>query len=634
MKIKEIKIKNYRSLQDVTICPKDILAMVGRNNSGKSNVLNALQLFFEGSVKLLDDECFYKHETHRKIEILITFDELSEWEIEQFKPWMDGGRLVVGRDIVCTGPESYEINNIAIIKVPEPEWLQEDMISAERINTWWSNKSNLNVNSVDFSAELGSSKPTVGKWKDIARVFCENNKDNIPWKLERRKNPKGYPGVLKGALPEFIYVPAVRDVQDETRVAKTNPFGQLINSVLEKVSEEKRDVIAKQLKEVEKLLNRSDDGERIEEIRNIEKRLNDLMAELMDCDIEIEMALPELKEVFRGAKIFANDGVRTAIETKGHGMQRSMIFTILRAYAELAHVQKAGEKAEQRTTIFAVEEPEIYLHPQSQRTLMSVFREIASGKDQVIYSTQSSLFVDVARFDEICILRREKIGDDWHSYPTQLSITTLIDDLKARKGVDGTEEGIREHYSHAFNPMINEGFFADKVVIVEGPSEQYSLPIYAIAMGYNLDRANVSVVHLDGKGQMDRLKRIFDGFTIPTYLWFDGDKSSDKENVKDKTLELLSMLGETVTKIEDVRTKVSDNFAILEFNLEETLKSEIDEYASLIDEAATIIGPSGKPLKHRFIAKKLHQRIQNGESVDDILPATIMAIVHKIKNLS
>ena len=39
-----------------------------------------------------------------------------------------------------------------------------------------------------------------------------------------------------------------------------------------------------------------------------------------------------------------------------------------------------------------------------QRTLMKVFRDIASGTDQVFYSTQSSLFVDIAHFDDIILL--------------------------------------------------------------------------------------------------------------------------------------------------------------------------------------------------------------------------------------
>jgi len=634
MRIRKIEVRNCRSLHNITIYPKDILALVGRNNSGKSNVIKALELFFEGTTRLVDDECFCDHKTEEPIEIFITFEQLSDWEKEQFKPWMDGDRLVVGREVVCTDPDSYTINNVAITKVPEPEWLQENMISGEKITEWWSKKDELKIKDLDFGGQLGTSKPTVGEWKEAAKRFLEEHHDEVPWKEERRENPKGYPGVLKGALPEFIFIPAVRDVSEETRVAKTNPFGQLINSVFEKMSGENKDAISKQLKEIEKRLNRSEKGERIIEIKRIETRLNELMSELMDCDIEIEMSMPQLREILGAAKIYADDGVRTTMETKGHGMQRSMIFTILRAYAEFSHVQKAGEKAEERTTIFAIEEPELYLHPQSQRTLMSVLREITKERDQVIYSTQSSLFVDISHFDEICIMRREKKEERYESYPTQLLMSTMIEDLKARKGVDATEEGMREQYSHAFNPMINEGFFADKVVVVEGSSEQYALPIYADALGYDLNRNNVSVVHSDGKGQMDRLLRVFNGFKIPTYLWFDGDKTNEDKAVRDKTLELLELLGEPVEKIEDVKTKVSDGFTILEYTLEEVLKDELADYENIVEKAVKTLGPSGKPLKHRFIANELKRRVDDGKSPEEVLPKTIINIVKEIKELS
>lgn len=634
MKIEKIEIKNYRSLHNLIIYPKDILALVGRNNSGKSNVIKALELFFESTVRLINSECFYNHKTKKPIEIFITFKNLSFWEKEQFKPWIARDKLVVGREVVCTGTDSYTINNLAITKVPEPEWLQHDIISTEKIKEWWPKKKELKINDLDFGVELGTSKPKVGEWKEAATKFLEKHDNEIPLKEKRLENPKGYPGVLKGALPEFIHIPAVRDILEEAKVIKTNPFGQLINSVLEKISGEQKEAISKQLREIEKRLNRRGEGERITEIKNIEVRLNKLMSELMDCDVEIEMAMPQLREVFGAAKIYADDGVRTTIETKGHGMQRSMIFTILRAYAELAHVQKAGEKAEERSTIFAIEEPELYLHPQSQRTLMSVFREIASGRDQIIYSTQSSLFIDISYFDEICIMRREKNEEDYESYPKQLLMSAMIEDLKARKGIDATEEGIREQYSNAFNPMINEGFFADKVVLVEGPSEQYSLPIYADTLGYDLDRNNVSVVHSDGKGQMDRLFRVFNGFKISTYLWFDGDKNNEEQSIRDKTLELLQLLGESIEKIEDIKTKVTDTYTILEYTLEETLKEELVDYEKLVQQAAETLGPTGKPLKHRFIANRLKRRVDNGESSEEILPKTIIKIVKKIKGLS
>jgi predicted ATP-dependent endonuclease of OLD family len=265
---------------------------------------------------------------------------------------------------------------------------------------------------------------------------------------------------------------------------------------------------------------------------------------------------------------------------------------------------------------------------------MSVFQKIAGGRDQVIYSTHSSLFVDISYFYQICIMRREKKGESHESYPNQLLMSTMMEDLKVRKGVDATEEGIREQYSHAFNPMINEGFFADKVVIVEGPSEQYALPIYADGIGYDLDRNNISVVHSGGKGQMDRLLRMFNGFKIPTYLWFDGDKNNEDKNVKNKTLELLELLGDPIEKIKDVKTKVTDKYAILKYKLEETLKDELVDYETLVQEAEKILGPIGKPLRHRFIANRLKRRVDDGGSSEEVLPKTIINIVKKIEELS
>jgi ABC-type dipeptide/oligopeptide/nickel transport system ATPase component len=303
MKLQKVEIINYRSLHNITIYPKDILALVGRNNSGKSNVIKALELFFEGTVKLVDGECFYNHKTKEPIEIVVTFEKLSDWEKGQFEPWMQGDKLIVGRKVVCTDTDSYNINTLAIVKVPESEWLRDDIISTEKIAEWWPKKDKLKIGDLDFGVELGTSKPKVGEWKEAAKKFLDEHRDKILYKEERRENPKGYPGVLKGALPEFIHVPAVKGISEETKVTQTSPFGQLINSVLQKISEEQKDAISRQLKEIERRFNRSGEAERITEVKDLEARLNRLISEIMDCDIEIEMAMPQLREVFGAAKV-------------------------------------------------------------------------------------------------------------------------------------------------------------------------------------------------------------------------------------------------------------------------------------------------------------------------------------------
>lgn len=632
MKIQKIEIYNYRSLKKVTIYPNNVMALIGRNNSGKSNVIRALQLFFESSIRLVDKECFFNEDDKMSIEIVIKFNQLSEWEQENFKPWLYDDDLIVGKKISCED-NSFSIENFAVVKSPELEWLSHDIISGNKIAEWWPIKSTLKIGDLDFGATLGTRKPGVGFWKDRAADFIKSNDKEIPWIEKKVDNPKGYGGVLKGTLPNFILIPAVKDVTEEAKITKTNPFGRLLNSVLEKITAEKLEIISEKLKEINEQINRTENKDRIKVITEFEDRVNVLMKEIMDCDVEINIPLPEVREIFSDAKIFVDDGIRTSIESKGHGMQRSMILTILRAYAELINKIAIEGGVEYRSTIFAIEEPELFLHPQAQRTLYTVLRLISKGIDQIVYSTQSSVFVDIGYFDDVCVMRREKVEGEFQSLPTQLFMSTMLTDLKARKGVDGTEEGIRELYYNAFNPMINEGFFADKVVIVEGPSELYSLPIYGNTYGYDFDKNNVSVVHSDGKGQMDRLFRVFNGFKIPSYLIFDGDKNHEDKPIKDKTIELLQLLEDPIENIEDLETRVKDEYAVFDTKYEDQLKLEIDEYEEYIKAAKESLGPVGKPLLHKFIANKIKEKLVEGRTPNEILPETINKIINKIKVL-
>ena len=633
MKIERLHIKNYRSLKNVVIKPKDILALVGKNNTGKSNVFKALQLFFEASKKYVDEECFYNHNCENPIEITVKFNELTNWEKSQFEEWLNGEKLIVSRKISCESEGNYNIDTYAIASVPEPEWLQKDMICGDEIEEWWDNKENLKIAGLDFCDYLGTSKPLVGEWKEEAENFINDHRDKISFKKRKLKNPRGYKGTLKKALPEYIYIPAVRHISDETKVAKSNPFGKLINSILNKISQEKKQIIEEKIRKVELVLNRGQENERLEEIENIESELDSLVGELMDCDVEIKMNMPSLDEVFGEAEIYADDGVRTSIETKGHGLQRTMIISILRAYSEFINEQKIeDEDSDNKSVMFVFEEPELYLHPQAQRTLMNVLRKIASGSDQVLYTTHSSQFVDIMHFDQICIMRKENKNGELQSVPSQLPMSALIEDFTERHSIEPSKIGMRELHFNAFNSMINEGFFADKVVIVEGNSEKYSLPIYAKQLNYDLDKHNVAVVHSNGKGSMDRLLRIFNGFKIPTYVWFDGDKSKSDEEVKRKTKELLNLLGDPIENVEEIETKLTENYAVLKEDLETTLKSEMDDYDELIDEAGETLGPTGKPLKQKYIATQLMDKVKNTDNEpEEIFPETIIKIIRNIE---
>lgn len=134
---------------------------------------------------------------------------------------------------------------------------------------------------------------------------------------------------------------------------------------------------------------------------------------------------------------------------------------------------------------------------------------------------------------------------------------------------------------------------------------------------------------------MDRLFRIFNGFKIPTYLLFDGDKNSNKSNMKEKTLELIRLYGDEIETIDEVTTAVEENYAVFENKLECTLKEEIEDYEELKEEAAEDLGPNpGKPLTNKFIANKLRNKITTELSPENVLPETIIEVINKIKDVT
>lgn len=343
--------------------------------------------------------------------------------------------------------------------MPIYEWLQESHINGANITEWWKNKNNLKVGNGDFLNYIGTAKPGVGVWKEKAKEFIENHLTEADFKDFWNENPQGYAGVLKGTLPHFIFVPAVRDITDEAKVTKTNPFGKLLYAVLESVTAQQKAELETTLADLQKRLNRIGGNERLESIVKTEKKLNDVLKEYMTCDLEIEFQSPSVETLLTTPQLFADDGFRNMVTNKGHGLQRAIIFSILRCYSEL--ITGVGEE-KKKPMIFAVEEPELYMHPQAQRNIRRVFRGISDKDDQVIFSTHSSLLLDVAYFDEV--VRVESVQnktDDKNivkSIVWQLPMQAMINDLKARYGIEASHDSIRELYSHAYHPNRSEGF--------------------------------------------------------------------------------------------------------------------------------------------------------------------------------
>ena len=105
MRIRSLRVRNFRSILDETLHCEALTTLVGPNGSGKSTFIRALDLFYAPSPQLsLDD--FYNRNGNGDIEIEVTFCDLTPEEKERFKSRMNGNELSVLRSFSSGGGRS------------------------------------------------------------------------------------------------------------------------------------------------------------------------------------------------------------------------------------------------------------------------------------------------------------------------------------------------------------------------------------------------------------------------------------------------------------------------------------------------------------------------------------------------
>jgi len=283
------------------------------------------------------------------------------------------------------------------------------------------NPESLHVQGVSFLDGMLDRKPKVTEWKERARLFVAGLTEK-DFESRWQSNPKGFPNVLRANLPHFELIPAVREASEESKVLKTNPFGRLINELANNIDPTIKQSIAESLKQTTARLNRGPSNERIQGINDFEEKISSYLSDILPSQVEIEFQTPTIETLLSTPKVFVDDGFRGTIDGKGHGLQRTVILSILRSYAELITKRHDGH----RTLIIGFEEPELYMHPTAQRSIRSMFRSIASAGDQILFTTHSPLLVDVTYFDEIIRVESQKEDGLISAKTHQLSVEDML----------------------------------------------------------------------------------------------------------------------------------------------------------------------------------------------------------------
>lgn len=632
MIIETVQVKNFRSVLSEILHCESLTALVGANGAGKSSLLKALDLFYNSSPKV-DREDFYNRDVAKEISVTITFNGLSKKAQEQFASYLQGGKLSVERVL------TWDTNKIAwkyhgsILRDPNFVAVREGMTVKDRGATakveYEKVRKTQGYESLpDWPRKLDDVHDILTRWESEHADLCVRDRDEGQF-FGFKEVAQGY----LGRYTRFLYIPAVRDASDDSIDAKSSVFASLMDLVVRSVLASKADLRELQettqarFKEIMDPANLTELNTLAEDMTKTlrtfvpEARIDLLWQVLSDVTLPLPQADIKLIE----------DGYSSPINRTGHGLQRAFILTMLqhlvmaRAAAEAIAKQREEEQAEAGTEedqklpdlVIAIEEPEIYQHPNRQRHLANIFMKLAEGKTpgvaektQIIYSTHAPLFVGIDRINQLRVLR--KMSNEPEPKITRIISTDtdkVAEEIWKANGEPGpkyTGATLLPHLQALMTPWMSEGFFADVAVLVEGEDDRAAILGVARSKGIDLESAGFAVIPCGGKTSLDRPTTIFRQLGIPVYLIWDGDKgASDPKPEQNRVL--LRLIGDTV---EDWPSRITNDFACFEENLEKTLSSEIgdEHFNDFLAECQS----------YYCIAKKRHA-IKNPVVISDII---------------
>ena len=583
MNIKNVEIQNFRSLKDINLSLENLTVILGRNGAGKSSILYALDAFYDVN-KSFDDFDYFAKDDKLAIKIKLTFCNLTKKEKTAFEKYIQNDEFSVTK-IITKGGVKY----IGVIKQLEEFSKFREMSATEC-------RSNFNklVDSKIYE-DLNEKAKSQGDALDKMGAFEEAHPELLkPIESQTQfLGPKNIGGGSLDNYTKFVLVPAVKNVLDET--TGKGVVLQLID-ILVMRSINSREDIAKKIQEIEQVLKETYSTDNIPELKQLAEVINNILVQyapdaLIDLDFE-EIQPPKIKAPNTLVTVI-DEKMKLPVSHVGHGLQRALVIALLHQLAlvvENKEDKKEGENKiiSEAKVILAIEEPELYLHPSRCRFLSSVLNKLANMEDgpsvQVICATHSPYFVDIGNFERIRVARKTSC-DDYEvnqTEITQYSRNEANNELASLYGLDIdklTPETFSARAMTVMTVSMNEGFFADVVVVVEGFTEFGIFWALQDCLGKKWDEKNIVIVPALGKTKIDWPVIIFNGLSIPTYYIFDADsdaKGDDLENAK-KFNKIYTKLG-GIEEEELPGTKVMDNFAVFNTKIEDELSKVNENY--------------------------------------------------------
>ncbi len=340
--------------------------------------------------------------------------------------------------------------------------------------------------------------------------------EKYSWNNDERKWVHGGMGGWDTKIASCIPVPL-----------KISPFDdsvQLEKKIVELLTSAVKDNIKNNQSKITVMLNQINNlakDVKVEIADELNKTTSKLQENLSDIfpnhsiDIEPQAEKLEVDKILATGthlNVAGTDGKYYPLANQGSGLQRAFLWSAIEALSDTGKLKngKASIKNEE-PKILLVEEPESFLHPPAVRSAREALYKIAELENwQVMITSHSPIFIDVSK-PHTTIIRVER----------NEGATKIFSTEKANFSDDERE---RLQMIRNCHPTINEFFFANKVILVEGDTEQATFT--------QVKRTDVTVLNCRGKANIPMFEKILNHFGMGYIAVHDMD--SPKVKRKDK----------------------------------------------------------------------------------------------------
>jgi len=626
--IKKLEIERLRCVQSDSLDCETMTALVGRNGAGKSCFLHALRLFYAVNPSVTNED-YYNKLTEEPIHIRVTFTSLLPQEVDAFRSYMDGRDLIVTKKIAYAGGKVIAKTYGASRQ--HPEFAKVRAIDGK---TGQKDAFNTLVEAGEFA---GLAKATTALDVETKMAGWETANPAACQAIEREAQFIGPASIGVGSLDsftKFVFIPAVRDVSDEASEGKGSALTALLDLVVNERVDTRPDLQAlrQELKDRYAAIfapaNQPELGNLANEISAVLGDFHPGAAVELGWRAETppKIGLPTVDPTL------IEDGFKGEVSRKGHGLQRALVLALLQARAKttaasppapsvppaaapiapaspaVAELAAAAAPAipPRRRLILAIEEPELYQHPQQCRHWAKVLRRITTApagqtapETQAIFTTHSPHFVDLSWFDQVRLIL--KYPGAAAAPPIAKSRRTTLEEvaseLAAATGKPAADFTARSTLARArpvMTNLVNEGFFASVAVLVEGGTEVGLLQEVARRKAKDWDAKGISVIDVGGKTKLSTPLAVFRKMGLPVYVVFDADSHGPSEQHKTQNRLLLKLLN--ITPV-DYPTEGADSlYAVVGEETGRYLKSYLGdtEFSRIADAVAADLGYSGR----------------------------------------